>query len=204
LTALVVAACIRWIDYPLASFLGHHQSHAANRDIPNFLLPGCLGLVVLAWATYRYCTAAGRWPSVAQLARAIGIVTPVVFIVKELAQHLFDLVFPRPLLWHIDLAEFRNLHANLLHGAFPSGHMMIAVSLLLVLGRYTRLPLWVLLATGIALGAALIVTDYHFLSDVIAGAYGGFFVERFTRRFDSKQSTTRQRHSFQSGTGLPG
>jgi membrane-associated phospholipid phosphatase len=183
LTLLVAAVCIRWIDYPLASFLGRHQSYAANRDIPNFLLPGCLLLVALAWATYRYCTVSGRWPSVARLARAIGIVTPVVFIVKELAQHLFDLVFPRPLLWHIDLAEFRNLHANLLHGAFPSGHMMIAVSLLLVLGRYTRSPQWVLLAVGIALGAALIVTDYHFLSDVVAGAYGGYAVERIMQRW---------------------
>jgi membrane-associated phospholipid phosphatase len=194
LTALAVVVCIRWIDYPLATLLSHYHHRVTNADIPNFLLPGCLLLVALAWATYRCCTVAGRWPSVARSARAIGIVTPVVFIVKEVVQHLFGRVFPRAILWHRDLAEFQFFHANLLRGGFPSGHMMIAASLLLVVGRYTRVPHWVLLAAGIALGVALIVTDYHFLSDVVAGAYGGYVVESTIHNWKSGSSTTKQRN----------
>ena len=63
--------------------------------------------------------------------------------------------------------------------------MMIGVSLLLTLSRFYRLPRLVWLGAGIALAAALITTNNHFLGDVVAGAYGGFVVESYSRKWTS-------------------
>jgi membrane-associated phospholipid phosphatase len=69
------------------------------------------------------------------------------------------------------------------HGAFaafPSGHMAAAASIISVLwiadGRWRALYLLAALAVGVGLVAA----DFHFLSDVIAGAFLGAGVGRFT------------------------
>ena len=77
------------------------------------------------------------------------------------------------------------------YGCFPSGHMTVFTALLMLLGGlYPRLRwLWILALCALAL--ALIATDYHFLSDVIAGAYLGMIVvyfvnKKLTTALDSK------------------
>jgi membrane-associated phospholipid phosphatase len=59
-------------------------------------------------------------------------------------------------------------------GSFPSGHMTVfaalGIAVLLYYPKY-RKPVIIFL---VLLGIALIGTDYHFLSDVIGGAYLGF------------------------------
>jgi membrane-associated phospholipid phosphatase len=60
---------------------------------------------------------------------------------------------------------------------FPSGHMVVIVTLLAALWRFHPKSRPVCLFVGLSLGVALIATDYHFLSDVIAGAYVGVVVE---------------------------
>jgi membrane-associated phospholipid phosphatase len=65
------------------------------------------------------------------------------------------------------------LQGNDATGSFPSGHTAIAFASLLPVGLiYRRLLLWsVILAT--MEGCAMIIMDYHFLSDVLAGALAG-------------------------------
>jgi membrane-associated phospholipid phosphatase len=184
-SALALAACITWIDYPLAAFLGHQHRHVTKTVIPNLLLPGCLLLVGAAWGVYRFNRVTGRWRPIAAPARAIGITVPVIYIVKEFAQHFFGRLFPRAFLMHPDFLGFRFFHTNYFRGGFPSGHMMITVCLLLTLSRVYRLPRLVWIGLGIALGAALVATNYHFLGDVVAGAYGGFVVEGCMRAWAS-------------------
>ena len=55
--------------------------------------------------------------------------------------------------------------------------VVVSVALLAALCRYyPKFRPWCLLL-GVLLGVALIATEYHFLSDVIAGAYLGVVVE---------------------------
>jgi membrane-associated phospholipid phosphatase len=77
------------------------------------------------------------------------------------------------------------LQFNWFHGAgigcFPSGHMTVftafGVAIWYSYPRCRRLT-----ALGLVLlGMALIVTDYHFLSDVIAGAYVGLLLDHGIR-----------------------
>lgn len=182
-----IVICVRWVDYPLAlavsRVLLRHRIYITKTTFPDLLLPGSLILITIAWTSYRYCIVANRLPSIVPLFKKIGIVLPIVYIVKEFAQYCFGRVSSRAILLNPDLQQFCFFHENLLRGGFPSGHMMIATPLLLVLSRYysTLRPLW--FGLGIALGASLVLTDYHFLGDVIAGAYGGFVVERIVVGF---------------------
>jgi membrane-associated phospholipid phosphatase len=55
--------------------------------------------------------------------------------------------------------------------------MVVIVTLLAALWRFYPKSRPCCLLLGLILGVALIATDYHFLSDVIAGAYVGVFLE---------------------------
>ncbi|HEX9137433.1 MAG TPA: phosphatase PAP2 family protein, partial [Nitrospirota bacterium] len=65
--------------------------------------------------------------------------------------------------------------------AFPSGHMSVLTPLIISLWRFYPRYRTFFLALGLALGGALIMTNSHFLSDVIAGAYLGLLVDFYTR-----------------------
>jgi membrane-associated phospholipid phosphatase len=95
---------------------------------------------------------------------------PVSYLLKTFLQFAFGRTNTR--LW---LAGDMPLQFNWFHGAgigcFPSGHMTVftafGVAIWYTYPRHRRLT-----ALGLVLlGVALIITDYHFLSDVIAGVY---------------------------------
>jgi len=181
-SAIFVAVCIVWTDYPLASLIDRtlvrHHITTTKINIPDLLLPGCIALVIIAWASYCFCKLTGRFPSVVRLALSIGTVTPCVYVVKEIAQHFFGRVYPRAILLHPQLQQFRFFHENFVRGGFPSGHMMVITPLLLMLCGFSPKLRLIWIGLGLALGAALIATNYHFLGDVIAGAYLGFVADR--------------------------
>ncbi|MBL6936494.1 MAG: phosphatase PAP2 family protein [Alphaproteobacteria bacterium] len=58
--------------------------------------------------------------------------------------------------------------------SFPSGHMTLAVSFCVVMMQLQRSTAWVLLPLLTIAAAALIVGDWHFVSDVLAGALFGW------------------------------
>ena len=181
LTELFIVICILWIDYPLAALLSrlpmHHGIRITKVQIPDLLYPGSLLLVAVALTWYYFCIVTDRFSSTRSLARSISIVMPSIYFVKELLQHFFGRVYPRDMLLNPHLQEFRFFHENIIRGGFPSGHMMVITPLLFILCRFSPAlrPLWY--GTGIALGTALVITNYHFLGDVIAGALAGFVAD---------------------------
>lgn len=66
---------------------------------------------------------------------------------------------------------------NFLHGSsgssFPSGHMVIASAFGGVFMRLYRASIWPLSALLLVAAVLLVVGDWHFISDVIAGTYLG-------------------------------
>lgn len=66
---------------------------------------------------------------------------------------------------------------NLLKGAattsFPSGHMVLAAAFAGVFMRVYRVSIWPLAALLLLAAALLVVGDWHFISDVIAGTFLG-------------------------------
>jgi membrane-associated phospholipid phosphatase len=57
--------------------------------------------------------------------------------------------------------------------SFPSGHMILASAFAGVLMRLYRISVWPLCVLLVIAAVLLVVGDWHFLSDVIAGAFAG-------------------------------
>ncbi|OGR28424.1 MAG: hypothetical protein A2X79_01230 [Desulfuromonadaceae bacterium GWB2_53_15] len=184
---LTILASIRFLDEKIAIGVMHllksnHVLHSATSKIPDTLL----GLVCIAtavmWLAYiirsRYKGSAAQLRFLQLAATAV----PVAYLLKEFLQLGFGRTNTR--LW---LASGGPLQFNWFNGAgigcFPSGHMTVfaafGVAIWYIYPRYGRTT-----SLGLVLlGTALIATDYHFLSDVIAGAYVGFLVTYGIRYF---------------------
>jgi membrane-associated phospholipid phosphatase len=66
-----------------------------------------------------------------------------------------------------------NLAMDLGTGSFPSGHMVLAGAFAGVFMRLYRRSIWVLAALLLLAAGLLVVGDWHFISDVIAGTFLG-------------------------------
>ena len=166
----------KW-DRPVALFFARLiQSHPllekATTRIPD-LLPA---LVVVTTAGLLLLLCFGRRGALSRhrpFFKVAAAAVPLAYLLKSLLQFIFGRVSTRQWLrdggfmgfhWLSPFGDFRD---------FPSGHMTVATALLAVVWWfYPRLRPAV--AAGLFLLAfALVATDYHFLSDVIAGTYAG-------------------------------
>jgi membrane-associated phospholipid phosphatase len=66
-----------------------------------------------------------------------------------------------------------NLWRGSANGSFPSGHMVLAGAFAGVFMRLHKASLWPLSALLLLAAALLLIGDWHFLSDVIAGTFFG-------------------------------
>ena len=179
---LFVAAAVffsfRHLDAPVArtvkAYLHANAPLArATANIPDLLLLlVCVGTAVM-WVDYFRQRRNGGSEIRQRFLRLAATATPAAFILKSILQGICGRVKTRS--WPASDAPpgFAWLSGD---GGFPSGHMLVFTAFFTAIGRHYpryRLPAAILL---FLLAAALILTDYHFLSDVIAGAYLGFLV----------------------------
>jgi membrane-associated phospholipid phosphatase len=181
-TAIIVAISFQWLDRPIA-LLAHRGPSASNdglwawlTHIPNPLIP----LALIAFVVLGVRALLGRPLSNHQ---AVAFICSLSVIITETAKDQLKFLFGRtwPETWTGNNPSFIRdgvYGFNFLHGgggyqSFPSGHMGAACAVLSVLWIcYPQLKLlW--LFGGLAVGAALVGGNYHFLSDVIAGAFLG-------------------------------
>jgi membrane-associated phospholipid phosphatase len=182
-TVLVVVISYQWLDRPIAvlaktylQFLPHHKEVEGLSHSPNPLIPlaVCVLLALGLWSL------SGRPLSKMQTA---ALFCSVSVIVTEAAKNLLKFFFGRtwPETWIQNNPSFLRDGAygfNILHGgvgyeSFPSGHSAIACAVISVLWvMYPRYrPLYSIVVLLVAFG--LIGPNFHFLSDVIAGAFVG-------------------------------
>jgi membrane-associated phospholipid phosphatase len=95
------------------------------------------------------------------------------FVAKTFFQHMFGR--PNPYAWLLiheppRFYWFRNEQG---YGCFPSGHMTVFTSLMTTLSYHYPRYGFVYFCALCLLALALIITDHHFLSDVLAGAVLG-------------------------------
>lgn len=177
LTLLAVILSIRYLDAVIAVRVWHilrsiRPLHQVTENIPD-ILPGIVGIgTPLMWGMYFYSRRKKKDNAQTRFLLLAGTALPVSYILKTFSKYLFGrtnirqwLMGHRPLVFH----WFH--HSG---GSFPSGHMTVfaafGAAILFYFPQY-RKPVLILL---FLLGMALICTDYHFLSDVIAGTYLGF------------------------------
>jgi membrane-associated phospholipid phosphatase len=181
-TAIIVAASFEWFDRPIA-LLAHRGPRASHggiwawlTQIPNPLIP----LALIAFVVLGLRALLGRPLSNHQ---AVAFVCSLSVIVTETAKDQLKFLFGRtwPESWMGNNPSFIRdgvYGFNILHGggayqSFPSGHTAAACAVLSVLWIYYPRLKWLWVAGGLAVGAGLVGANYHFLSDVIAGAFLG-------------------------------
>lgn len=183
LTLLVIIAIIvsiKFLDTGMAERVmiilkSIHTLHAATENIPDMLSYIVGGGTILMWIIYLYRFHEKKIDVKEKFLRLAATALPVSYFVKMLLQFSFGRTSPRDWLIHHEplVFKFFNYFGG---GSFPSGHMTVfaafGTAVILYFPKYKRLTTIILAL----LGFALIATDYHYLSDVIAGAYLGFGV----------------------------
>lgn len=175
---LAIIVSIRYLDAVIAVNIlcilrSNHYLHKATKNIPDLLSYIVVIGTILMWGLYFSSLHKKKINKKTHFLLLAATALPVSYILKTFFQYLFGKVNPRQ--W---LIGHRPLVFDWLHkfgtGGFPSGHMTVfaafGAAILFYFPQY-RKPVLLLL---FLLGIALIGTDYHFLSDVIAGTYLGF------------------------------
>ena len=159
-------------------------------DIPDLLATVVVIVCALFWGRYIVLKRHGTVGEQMLCCKVVGTAVPMAFFLKWPFKFTFGRLNTR--IWLISHAsdKFHWFQRGEHYDSFPSGHMMVFAAFFAALWFFY--PCWRSIFAGLTLILALtlVATDYHFFSDVIAGAYLGLFVTLLTLFFfnSSKQS----------------
>ncbi len=182
--AATVVSCL-YLDHPIARFVAKLalRKTALAADIPDLLFLSVLVATLLLWGGYLYRHLRGIDDTRTGFFRLAAWTVPLAFVLKSVLKQLFGRVNTRVWLIHRPEHDFHWFQGDEGYSGFPSGHMAVfaafMVSAWLCYPRFR--PLY--LALMVVLGVALIATNYHFLGDVLAGAWLGVMVSVCVARF---------------------
>ena len=173
-----VLVCIRWVDGPVALLLDKHMpqviaSHEAA--VPDLLLPVTLAISAASWTGYAWLTFRKSKSPLRPIFGQIGFASLLLFAAKDALQ-LFCRSKPKAMAGRHGPCPIPISHDDGVPGAFPSGHMSVFTPVFIALYRiFPWLRNW-WISLWVALALALVAGNYHFVSDVIAGAYLGYVI----------------------------
>ena len=184
-----------WLARAVMDFLrSKHLSPLGTRRIPDLLFPLVCIATATMWIDYFLLKRSGRDGGKRRFVLLAATAIPLAYILKTLLQGVFGRGYTRKWLHHHGSSGFNWFHGD---GGFPSGHMLVFTAFFAaVWHHFPRYRVPSVLAV-LLLGMALILTDYHFLSDVIAGACLGMLVTTMTGR-------VLERHFSSDGTDTGG
>lgn len=177
---VLTAFSYRFLDAAISSFVDEFIRTNALApvvsNIPDLLFYIAALVTAGSWAGYFYLTRRGFDDNHTRFLKLCGTVVPLAFLAKEILQHLFGRSTPE--LWAVyhQVPRFHWFRAGDGYGCFPSGHMTVFAALTAALWRHYPRYRLAYLGFLLALALALIATNYHFLSDVMAGAYLGAMI----------------------------
>jgi|GEM_PF-499233 len=181
--ALATYYCVIYLDIPVARFIWRYlyASKAWSRytsSLPDNLLMLVVCVTAGSAALFRHRVARRHGVDAPALGyKMLAIAAPAAFLAKSLLKLVFGRINTREWLPAPQEYVFQWFAADERHSGFPSGHMVVVTALAAVVWRFHPRCRPVCLALLLFLALALIATDYHFVSDVIAGAYAGLVVE---------------------------
>lgn len=189
LVCLLVVLSHFYLDARIARFLNTQLEVRAQLLVPmrrlihiaQYLFLMVCAIAIAGWAVYLYLRYSGIDNSHRRFFQSISVALPVAYLLKSFLQDVFGA--PSPRLWWQYPGEwgFHWFAGPGYWNAFPSGHMSVLTPLIIALWRFYPGYRNIFLALWLALAVALIATNSHFLSDVIAGAYLGLLVDFYTR-----------------------
>jgi membrane-associated phospholipid phosphatase len=175
--ATAVVACVIWLDRPIAllayEWFGRHRAVQHLSGTPGFFGP----LVVLAFAVLLVRSFLARRFGTADIVANLCIITlAIAEPLKGWLKFVFGRTWPaygQPSFIFEAAYGFHPFHGGPDFESFPSGHSAAVCAVAMILWTYLPIIRAFCAATVAAILAALVAGDFHFLSDVIAGAFVG-------------------------------
>jgi membrane-associated phospholipid phosphatase len=178
--ALATTTSYLWLDRPIALLVhvrpGHHETFVQLGYIPDPFVP----LAAIIFCGLGLWSLSGRPLSKIQ---ATAFLCSISLMIAEATKTQLKLLFGRtwPETWvqnnpsfiRDGVYGFNFFHGGSGYGSFPSGHMAVTCAVISVLwSLYPKLRgIYVFVVLAVAVG--LVGANYHFVSDVIAGAFIG-------------------------------
>ncbi len=190
LCAVLVLLCYFFIDRPVAYYV-HHQRFADYSRLkwlttPPATLQAWVPVVLAALTARRVWGPFSRWERVVVVA-CLSLILAEQF--KETLAYVFGRYWPEtwinnnPSFIRDGAYGFHPFHGGNAYRSFPSGHTAETLAVASVVWiAYPRWR-WVCVLASIAVGAGLLLMDYHFVGDVIAGGFVGAIVGTYTILF---------------------
>ncbi|MBY0577630.1 MAG: phosphatase PAP2 family protein [Burkholderiales bacterium] len=185
---ILIALCVQYLDIGIATFIAEHTGAKFLFGQTVSSLPDLLFVIVIVasaycWLGYFRFARRGIENRLTRSFQIAGTSLPLAYIAKDILKWVFGRTETRTWLTEPDLYAFHWFQGGPHFQGFPSGHMLVFTPLFLALWDYCpRLRLPVIFAwTGLAL--ALMITEYHFLGDVLAGSCLGILVHLGARRY---------------------
>jgi membrane-associated phospholipid phosphatase len=188
-TAAAVVVCFKWIDRPVAEFAETHIRHTAAWG---WIVHGLAPLDAVVAMLGLFACMCGAWsifsrplPPWTQTPLLCALAALGATVVCLLLKHLFGRSSVDPAYLQGHLYGFSLLHGGLYGQSFPSGTAAISTAIVSVLWMVApRLRM----AGGLIvllLSAAVVITNFHWVGDVVAGIYLGALIGRAVVRLAS-------------------
>lgn len=177
---ILVVFSMRLLDLPLTAWISMHLRSVApyviTSKLPDLSLVAVAILTSVSWVVYFRVGRQNPLRPIRAFSLVTGIVLPLAFGVKVVLKWMFGRTETRTWLSDPSMYGFHWFAGTKGFLGFPSGHMLVFTPLFLALWHfYPRYRVYYGVV-WFCLGAALLATGYHFLSDVLAGAYIGAVV----------------------------
>lgn len=179
------APSVWWIDHPLSRWIAQALQAWSIYDrathVPDQLLL-LVGLITgLSWLAYLLWRSDQAHRLHARLGRLVGTTLPLAFALKSGLKGVFGRTETHA--WLAGVPDGFHWFAGVAGTVgFPSGHMLVLSPLFMACWQCWPRYRVVCGAAWLGLAGALMITEYHFLSDVLAGTSIGILVHVLTAR----------------------
>lgn len=195
--AAIVVSCL-YLDHGIALFVRNLslQNPALAGNIPDFLLPVVLLATFFLWVAYLHRFHRGIDDALTSFLRLAAWTVPLAFFLKSVLKLVFGRTNTRFWLLHQSEHDFHWFQSSGNFSGFPSGHMAVFSAFIVSAWLYYPRFRPIYLGLMLVLGGALVATNYHFVGDVLAGAYLGLLVNICATRFTDhpRKSSRETRH----------
>lgn len=180
--ASITMLAILYFDVPLALFVKNHlyantSWSKLTSEMPDLLLVVVLLSMLASLSVYLVRSRKGIYDATTFFCYLVLWVAPLSYLSKMVLKIAFGRINTRYWLQHPDLYGFYFFQMRERYDGFPSGHMLVIVAIIAAVWRFYPKTRPFCLLTAALLGCALVATNYHFLSDVIAGTCFGVALE---------------------------
>jgi membrane-associated phospholipid phosphatase len=153
----------------------------ATSDIPDVLTLLVCGGTGLLLGNYYILNNRGIINKNTRFSLLAGYALPFAYFLKWILKLVFGRTSTRAWLENRASDGFHWFHGGGDYSGFPSGHMTVFSAFFSAVWLFYPRYRFACVGLSLVLAAALIITDYHFLSDVIAGAYLGLLATVITK-----------------------